>query len=408
MSEERKYLYPVDELDKIIEQMNQGIQPMISDEMMTEVKLRLKEIENNAFGGDPDEDIEMLDEDDKVRRRAMLAAQIEKERQKASQHDVIILEISPEQKQKLREQMSTSIVRSNPNLAYNKTDDELNMNVERMKVNEKLKGLKNCYYTQKDWVNAVKIIMEAVDVSLGKYGNSDYPWLTYDEAVKQFNENKIRLTYPIPKLYINYSTMVTDKEVLKGILRGDVVIRNKKEDTDNLNRRKKSGSNPVSFPYEIVPDTMYGQMCEAHRAGYDTPMSLVIKQADTTYNPAAMPFGNRFGKQQNLNNNGVPILYDWTREGAGEDYFNLTHGRKVDTVDIINFINKENDDLLNAGFSSNVQSFLKSMKRDISRTGGYDYTLPNYMQPQQNNSNNAAAAIEQELLASIRMNNPSK
>ena len=409
--EENKYIYPIEELDKIIDQMNQGIQPMISDEMMNEVKMRLKEIKSKIFSDDEDDEDDLIDADMQQERQRLLKAQIEKERRKATTHDVVVLEISEEQKRKIREEMSVSLVRSNPNSDYNKTDDELCSSVERSKINEKLKGLKNCYYNQKDWVNAVKIIMEAVDASLGKYGNSDYPWLTYEEAVKQFNEHKIKLKYPIPKLYINYSTMITDKEILKGILSGDVVIRNKKEENESINKKQRKHSNPVPAQYNVVGDMEYQQMVEAHRAGYDTPMSTGIRQTFTSYNPASMPFGNRFATQKNLDSNGDPILYDWTKEGAGEAFFNMTRGRRTDSTDIVNFLNKNNDDMINVEFSSNVQSFLKSMKQDVSRSGGYDYTLPNYMQQSANNNpniNSNAAAIEQELLASIRMNNPSK
>ena len=404
--EESKYLYPVEELDKIIEQMNQGIQPMISDEMMTEVQLRLKEIERSLF----DDEYDDSDTEIREKHKEMLKARIEKERRKATRHDVIILDISPEQKQKIREQMSVSIVRPNPNSMYNKTDDELYVNDDRRLINEKLKGLKNCYYNQTDWVNAVKIILEAVDVSLGKYGNSDYPWLTYEEAVKQFNEHKIRLKYPIPKLYVNNSTIMTDKEVLKGILSGDIVLRNKKDDAEEFRKKKKPVSKPVYEPYNTFSTFEHQQMLDAHRAGYETPISGMIRKSSTTYNPAAMPIGNRFAKQRNLDNNGNPILYDWSKEGAGENYFNMTRGRQTNSSDIISFINKENDDMLGTRFSTNMQSFLKSMKQDITYNGGYDYTLPNYMQPPVNGPNvsNTAAEIERELLASIQMNNPTK
>jgi hypothetical protein len=48
------------------------------------------------------------------------------------------------------------------------------------------------------------------------------------------------------------------------------------------------------------------------------------------------------------------------------------------------------------------------MKSGSTQSGGYDYTLPNFVQPVQNQSqyNAEAAAIEQQLLASITMNNP--
>lgn len=410
--EDRKYLYSVDELDKIIDQMQQGIQPMISDEMMLEVQLRIKEIENKLFDDEYESDPDDLEAQRK--HHAMMKAQIEKERKRASRDDVIILEISDEQKKLIREQMSVSIVRANPNTVYNKTDEELYANKDRKEITEKLKGLKNCYYNQKDWINAMKIIMEAVDISLGKNGNSDYPWLTYEEAKQLFREHKIKIKYPIPKLYINHSTILADKELLKGILTGDVILKDKKDEENRINKTKKKRNKdvpPVSIPYQIISDEEYNQMAAAHKAGYNTPLSPLISVQSRTYNPTAMPFGSRFAVNNNPTDaNGVPILFDWSKEGAGEEYFNLTHGIKTDVIDVIRFLNSENDGMLNNALSTNAQQFIKSMKYDVSRNGGYDYFLPNFSQPtstQNPNVNENAAAIEQDLLASIRMNNPS-
>jgi hypothetical protein len=405
-----KYVYPVGELDKIIEQMNQGIQPMISDEMMLEVRLRIKEIENELFDED-DEDPD--DADAKRRHRVMLQNQLEKEKRKATQHDVIILEISEEQKKKIREEMSVSIVRPDPNSVYNKTDEEMYANSNRREIAEKLKGLKNCYYSQKDWINAMKIIMEAIEVSLGKYGDSDYPWLSYEEAKQMFREHKIKLKYPIPKLYINHSTILADKELLKGVLTGDVVLKDKREEEAAIkkNKKKKDELEPVIVPYDIISENEYNEMLAAHRAGYETPLSALIRVQSRTYNPTALPFGNRFAISKNpTNENGVPIAFDWAREGAGEEYYKLIHGVKTDVVDLMRFLNSENDNMLNDVLSTNARAFIGSLKAGTSNNPGYNYFLPNYIQPTTNtnpNINENAAAIERELLASIQMNNPS-
>lgn len=408
--ESMKYIYPVDELDKIIEQMNMGIQPMISDEMMTEVQLRIKEINKMVF--DEEEEEDDVDAATRLRHQEMIKQQLQKERRKATTHNVIIIDISDEQKQKIREEMSESIVRPDPNNTYNKNNDELFTDIERKKIFEKLKSLKNCYYTQQDWVNAMKIIYEAIDVSLGKYGNSDYPWLSYEEAVKQFNEGKIKFRYcEIPKLYVNYSSQISDPQLLKGIMTGDVILKSKSDDdVSKVNKNKKYEA--VSFDYEITGDEMYHQMIAAHKAGYDTPMSTIIKHKSTVYNPTSLPFGNRFS-QKNLDKNGEPILFDWSKEGAGESYFNMVKGRKTDSTNIMRFVNSQNDDMINGPLvTRNAQEFLKSMK-GVSNSGGYDYMLPNYAQPAQDNSGNMnynmqAAQMEQELLASIKLNNPTK
>ena len=49
--EEKKYeyIYTVEESDKIIEQMDQGIIPMMNDQMQLEVKMRYKELQSELF-----------------------------------------------------------------------------------------------------------------------------------------------------------------------------------------------------------------------------------------------------------------------------------------------------------------------------------------------------------------------
>jgi hypothetical protein len=53
------------------------------------------------------------------------------------------------------------------------------------------------------------------------------------------------------------------------------------------------------------------------------------------------------------------------------------------------------------------------MKTGSSNTGGYDYTLPNYAQPSTGVNaapqfNEDAARVEQELLQSIKIDNPTR
>lgn len=404
MSDEIKYLYPVDELDKIIEQMMEGIQPMIDDTMMAEVQMRWKQRQKEEFGTDDEEE---LDSETLKRHNEIMKKSIANDRKKASRNDVIILTISDEQKAKIREEMEVSIVRPNPNDAYNIPDDELFNNETRKNIYEKLKGIRNCYYNQQDYVNAFKIIQEAIDVSLGKYGDGDYPWLTYEEALKEFNAGKIRFSWcAIPKLYVNHATQITDREILKGVITGDIILRDKRE--DEKPKAKPAKYKPVALDYDITGVEEYHQMMMAHKAGYDTPMSTVIKHKSTVYNPTGMPFGNRFAKT-NMDKDGQPILFDWSKEGAGEEYFNLIKGRKVQSTDIVRFIDSENNGMLNSVMTRNAQDFLKSMKIGSQQSGGYDYTLPNFAQPVQQNQlqyNEDAAKVEAELLASIKINNP--
>jgi 5S rRNA maturation endonuclease (ribonuclease M5) len=409
MSDEIRYVYPVDELDKIIEQMMDGITPMIDDTMLAEVKLRWAERQKEEFGI---EDEEELDPETMRQHNEIMKKKISDDRRKASRNDVIILTISDEQKAKIREEMSVSIVRPDPNDAYNIPNDQLCNTEARKQIYEKLKGIRNCYYNQTDYVNAFKIIQEAIDVSLGKYGDGDYPWLTYEEALKEFNAGRIKFSWcTIPKLYINHSTQITDREILKGVITGDVVLRDKRD--DEKPKIKKQPYKPVALDYDVTGAEEYQRMLAAHNAGYDTPMSTVIRHKNTVYNPSAIPFGNRFARNNVLGDNNEPILYDWTKEGAGEEFFNLTRGRKPQSTDIIRFVDQQNDGMLNSVMTRNAQDFLKSMKVGSNISGGYDYSLPNFAQPtttqaNPNNYNEDAARVEAELLSSIRLNNPTR
>ena len=106
-----KYVYPVEELDKIIDQMSKGITPMMSDQMQLEVKLRYKELQNELFDGD-DEDI---DTEDIKRHNEMMKQHLEEQRRKATKNDVVIIKLSEEQQKQIREDMEVSIVRPKPN-----------------------------------------------------------------------------------------------------------------------------------------------------------------------------------------------------------------------------------------------------------------------------------------------------
>lgn len=415
MPDDKKYVYkyPVDELDKLLDQIHHGIQPLISDDMMMEIQLREKEMAMRALGND-----EGIDIDDPLviqRHQDEIMKALEKEKRKASTNDVLVMKISDEQKALIREQMSVSIVRPNPNDPYNTTDEDLYRNKETRDIMERLKGLKHCYYNQIDYTNAVTIIKDAIEFSLGKTGFGDYPWMSYQEAKDLFNAGKIKFDWcDMPKLIINRITPVTDPEILKGVVDGDVMILNRSDDEDEvrrMNRKRNAQYKAINVDYTIESESQYNQMVAAHKAGYDTPWSTAIKYKSTSYDPSAMPFASIFGKHlNNINNNNAPLLFDWTKEGAGDEYFNLLHGKKTNSNDITAILNENNNGLINNVITRNMNDFLNSMKsvNGIDNSGGYNYNLPNFMQPTENpiKFNEDAAAVEQSLLASITMNNP--
>ena len=389
-----KYVYPVEELDKIIDQMSKGITPMMSDQMQLEVKLRYKELQNELFDGD-DEDI---DTEDIKRHNEMMKQHLEEQRRKATKNDVVIIKLSEEQQKQIREDMEVSIVRPNPNSMYNLSDDELYSSEERKVIQQKLSRIKNCYYNQIDYVNAIKIVKEAIEYSLA----NDYPWLSKEEAIKQFNEGKIKFTYcNIPKLYINYQTQITDKDVLKGIVTGEIEL----VDRDEKPQKKKvnKDSEEVAYDYNIIGTTDYENMLKMHVKGYDTPISTIIKAKSTIYNRYSLPTNNRFSLNGN-NKNDEPMLFDWTQEDAGRKYFNLKHGKQYTVNDMIRDVNQDNDKALNNVLNINASEFMRSLKTVNNQQTGYSPDIiSTSLQP-----NPEAVQIEQNILNAIRMNNPNK
>lgn len=400
--DEQKYVYPVEKLDEIIEKMNRGIMPMMDDQMEIEVKMRFRELQKDIF--DEDE----VDDELTARHRAMMQQHIEEQKRKARKEDVIIIKLNDKQKEELKEEMSSSIVRPNPDSVYNIPDDLLCDSQEKKVIMDKLSRLRNVYYNQADYVNAINIIVESIEFSL----THDYPWLTRDEAIKMYNEGKIKFTYcRRPRLMVDYRTEITDPDILRGIYDGTVVLRDKNDDQEALKRAKrKEPYNAIEVDYDIVGKEAYDKMLDLHRRGYDTPMSTVIKAKATTYNRYSLPaFRGLSGN--NANNNDQPMLFDWEHEGAGELYYDQMIGKKWSLSDIMSQINADNNGELSPEFATNASNFLYSMKHTTaSDNGWYDYRrgdndgfVSSTLQV-----NEKALQMEQNILNAIKMHNPTK
>lgn len=394
------YLYPVEQLDEIIEKMNNGITPMMNDQLKREVDLRYKEL-SNIIDID-DDDIDEIKQQQEVVKQA-----IAKKKREATKKDVVIITLTDEQKAQLRDDMSSSIVRVDPNDTYNLSDDKLYNSAEQRVIEMKLSKLKNCYYNQTDYVNAIHIIQDAIKFSL----KNDYPWMKESEAIEAFNRGEIKFKMNnLPKLYINYATQITDKEILKGIITGQVTLKDKNDRDDNeLRRRKKNkiSSTPVEIPYTITGHKEYTEMAKLHSMGYDTPMSLAFRSKSKIYNRFSLPFGNRFNVNDETEETFVD--FDWTREGAGEDYYNIKHNIRPSTSDIIRFVNTENDNSLSNVILQNASEFLRSMKYvDNNNNNDGVYNDNGYVRNNNNviTENPQAVIIEKNILNAIKANNP--
>lgn len=385
------YTYPTEELDKIIDQMNRGITPMMSDQLAIEVKLRLKELQDELF----DEDGEYIDSD-LIERQKALKRKVEEKKREATKQDVKIIKLTDAQKQQLLDDMSESIVRPNPNDIYNLSDDELYSSTERKVIEHKLMNLKSNYFNPVDYRNAIKIIHEAIMYSL----ENDYPWMSKEEAIREFNAGKIKSHIRIPKLYLNARTEITDKEVLHGIVTGEVTLIESKPDEQSI-KTKRQKSNPVSIDYNIMSSEDFKQMSILHRQGYDTPASPAIKLRSNIYNRFAMPLSERFSvNPKNETNNGS---FDWTQPNAGEKYYDMMHNTSYTLNNLLRDLNADNNGELNNMLNLNAAAFLRNMKYVETAGGEEEY---NHEQKQKLNQN--ALRIEQNILNAIRSSNMGK
>lgn len=397
MNEEKKheYIYSTEELDSLIEKMNKGVNPIMTDQMALEVKLRLKELQNELFDDDEDE----LDDEDIKMHQEMLKNHLEKKKREATKDDIIIIELSAEQKAEIRKSVETSIVRKNPNSIYNIPDEELYSSEEKRIIYERLGKLKNCYYNQADFVNAVKIIAKAVDYSL----SNDYPWLSREEAYKQFHEGKIKFTYcNMPKLFINYTSQVTDPEILKGVITGKVTIKTKEEDMFNKRKQKpKKDTIGVPMDYNIMTKSEYDNELNTYSQGQSTLLSSIFKRK-SMFNRLSVPSTSYFIAGNNNQSKQEPLSFDWTKEGAGERYYNLINNIKPKSTDMIDFVNELNNKDLNRVLKTNMIDFLKGLKMSKQYESGYN---PNNISNTLD-VNPIAAQLEQDILQAIRQSNP--
>ena len=386
MAEKMEYSYPVEELDAVLEKMSKGIEPMgLSDDFKKEVKLRYMELNENSMDDDQYEEYQKT-------KQEVIHEKIEKKRREATKRDVVVIRLSDAQLEQLKEDMSCSIVRQNPNLQYHLSDDKIFDSDEKRVIYHKLSRLKNCYYNAADYVAAMKVIYDAIAYSL----DHDYPWMTHGEAVQAFNNGEIKFAYcNIPKLYVNWNTQITDKEILKGIMTGEVILKSK--DEDKPERKVNKDYKPIDVDYTVTGTNQYQQLVELQNHGIDTPMAPALRAKNGSFNRFALPGNNRFYVDQTKQSN-VPQSFDWTQPNAGIEYYNLVNGIKYTTHDVIRDVNSANGNNLNQLLSANTSSFLRLLKTSGTQV------QPTAIHPL--SVSNEAAELEKSILHAMRMNNP--
>jgi hypothetical protein len=158
------FMFPEEHLRDLIEKIESGIEPMMSDLEKVELKRYMKMQQDELFGDD--EEDEILTEDEKEYRERVFKQSLEEAKRKARKTDVAIIKLNDEQKEQLREEMSSSLVRPNPNTLYNKSQDELYKSAEERIISERLKRARNCYYDPKEWVAVIENIKAGVEMEL--------------------------------------------------------------------------------------------------------------------------------------------------------------------------------------------------------------------------------------------------
>lgn len=383
-----QYNYPVERLDELVSLIyDKGMTPMMTPDLKAEVELRYQEM------------CHMYDDDDEDDEAFMTAKQqheaamknIEKERRRSHSRNVIILDLTEEEQAELTEGMESSYVRPDPNAAYNLSDEDISSDETRRRIYKQLQSLGRAYYHQSDFRNAMKIIQEAIEYSL----KNDYPWLTYEEACKQFQEGKIKYTFAqLPILYIDYNTQISDPKVLAGIVSGEINLIDK--DAEPV-KKKKQKANPVPMEYSIIGPAEHAEMVKIHQAGYNTDISTILKSCSTIYNRYVIPptfAASMGGKDQ------PQIVVDWSQPGAGAQYFDDVHGNKRNSVtDIMALLNQQNDRKLNHVIGNNMRGFIANWN-NTPKTVSFKTISTSLEQYDE------AVKIENKLLDLMRQSNP--
>ena len=348
------YIYPKEKLDEYIQMLDKGIELMLPDQIMLEIEMRRKELHNQLFEDDEE------DEDDiyvKMKHDQMMREHLQKEAKKARKDDLLIIQLSDEQKNMIRDSVETSYVRPNPNSNYNLTDDEIFENAEQKLILEKLSKLRSAYYTQADYQNAINTIRMAIEYSL----EHDYPWMTKQEAIQAFEEGKIKFTYcRIPQLRLNFKDIVKDPNILAGVANGQIELV-KKEDKE-FKKKSYKNSPLVSIPTNVMSQDEQNYYLEAHRHGLATPISSAIQARNTIYDRYSFNIGNKKNDKFNglVDKDGNPITFDWTQDNAAEKYMMLRNNKTFGISELVALINKENNGV-NGQLSTRMSSYLAAI-----------------------------------------------
>lgn len=390
--DEIKFTYPVDQIDKMIQLIDSGQKPFGMTEILkTEIELRRKQLRQMAavYEDELDDDSDVSLEE--IHQR--MTAEIEANRRKATiKKDAPFRRLSDEDAKILLEEMSSSVVRNDPDSVYNKTDDELYKDAEARDIMTGLKSIRARYSDPIAWAAAFKRMLKGVEYSL----KHDHP-MSYEEAVEAFNAGKLKYTYgPIPQLWIG-PKRVTDKRMLHEILNGNVKVVSRKDEEAEFKKVKRKRGKPINVEYSVIGPQEYAEGVALHNRGIDSSIGVILKSHQSLFDRLSVPF--MFNGNQSKEQETIP-LFDWSQPEAGREYYNLTRDVHVDRVGMIfDALNRTNGGNLNQTILQNMRDFELAANHPelASMPMGYTQAVVSPLAPSER-----AQEIENEILNRIR------
>lgn len=388
MADQIKYSYPIKLLDELIGQIEDGILPMMTPDLKAEVDLRRKELQH-MIDEDGDYDDAFQEE---MQKHNDVMRKIQEERAKARKREQLILDLTPEEEAEIKAGCAEMYVRNDPNSPYNIEESVLAASAEEAQIKKQLESLGKAYYHQEDYRNALEIIRNAIEYSL----KHDYPWMGYQEALEAYRRGEIKYKFgDLPVLFIGFDKQITDPKVLAGIASGEITLVD--EDDAKPKKKRKRCTEGVVLPTDIISQAEYTEYVRRHNAGWNTPISLMLKASSTMYNRYVMPPSTTWFNDDNNQGN---FTINWDVPGADRAYYDLVHHiKKNPTNEIIEAFHKANNNGLNQVIGQSIRDFPALL-------AGTKDTKPKFVLSTSLEASDEAVKIEQNILNLIRQNNP--
>jgi hypothetical protein len=353
MGEKYEYSYSVEELDELIEKMSNGIIPFgVSEDMMTEVRMREKEMRSQLF--DEDDDDGVITEEEIKEYRAKQEQQRELNKHRAHKEDIKVIKLGPKVREKVRKSVSASLVR--PEVSdYVKTDEELYSSDEERKLLERVARLKSRYQNPADWRNAMNIIREYVDFMLLKENRNK----SKEEIYRDFHDGKIKINISLPKLFTDFVHEITDPELLSNIANGSLVVKTSSDIDDEMIPIDYSKDETMDTPVKVMSDEQYQKLkeeCEKGVVNVLTPFQKMRSSVFTYKLPSTNPFARKSNTNDDKDKQQKESINFLDQKQVDEYISKITGFDPNNPNNIINLLNEKNGRALSQNSKRLIQS----------------------------------------------------